>query len=76
MGRWHETEVLELDSLGSRKQKVHERTTNMAARAEVTAKRPAVKRQAWKDLGSHYKEIREVTPATALCGRSRIGARV
>ena len=32
----------------------------MAARAEATARRPAVKRQAWKDLGSHYKEIREV----------------
>ena len=32
----------------------------MAARAEVIARRPAVKRQAWKDLGSHYKEIREI----------------
>jgi glucose-6-phosphate isomerase len=32
----------------------------MAARAEVIGRRPAVKRQAWKDLGSHYKEIREV----------------
>jgi len=32
----------------------------MAARAEATVRRPAVKRQAWKDLGSHYKEIREV----------------
>jgi glucose-6-phosphate isomerase len=32
----------------------------MAARAEAITRRPAVKRQAWKDLGSHYKEIREV----------------
>jgi glucose-6-phosphate isomerase len=32
----------------------------MAARAEVIARRPAVKRQAWKDLGSHYKEIRDL----------------
>ncbi len=32
----------------------------MAARAEAIARRPAVKRQAWKNLGSHYKEIREV----------------
>jgi glucose-6-phosphate isomerase len=32
----------------------------MAARAEGTTRRPAVKRQAWKDLGCHYKEIREV----------------
>jgi glucose-6-phosphate isomerase len=33
---------------------------NMAAHAEAITRRPAVKRQAWKDLGSHYKEIREV----------------
>ncbi len=32
----------------------------MAARAEVIARRPAVKRQAWKNLESHYKEIREI----------------
>ncbi len=32
----------------------------MAARTEAIAKRPAVKRQAWKDLGAHYKEIQEV----------------
>ncbi|MGA2357328.1 MAG: glucose-6-phosphate isomerase [Terriglobales bacterium] len=32
----------------------------MAARAEVIARRPAVKRQAWKNLGAHYKEIQEV----------------
>jgi glucose-6-phosphate isomerase len=32
----------------------------MAARAETITRRPAVKRQAWKNLGSHYKEIREV----------------
>jgi glucose-6-phosphate isomerase len=32
----------------------------MAARVEAIARRPAVKRQAWKDLGAHYKEIREV----------------
>src|SRR5208337_4986737 len=32
----------------------------MAARAEATVRRPAVKRQAWKNLGSHYKEIRDL----------------
>jgi glucose-6-phosphate isomerase len=32
----------------------------MAARAEVIARRPAVKRQTWKDLGAHYKEIQDV----------------
>jgi glucose-6-phosphate isomerase len=32
----------------------------MAARVEATKKSPAVKRQAWKDLGSHYKKIRDV----------------
>lgn len=32
----------------------------MAAPAEAIARRPAVKRQAWKDLGPHYKEIREI----------------
>ena len=37
-----------------------ERTTKMAARAQAISKGPALKRQAWKDLGIHYKEIREV----------------
>jgi glucose-6-phosphate isomerase len=32
----------------------------MAARVEAITKRPAVKRQAWKDLGSHYKKTREL----------------
>jgi glucose-6-phosphate isomerase len=32
----------------------------MAARAQAISKGPALKRQAWKDLGIHYKEIREV----------------
>jgi glucose-6-phosphate isomerase len=32
----------------------------MAARAEAMARRPAVKRQAWKELGAHYKEVHEV----------------
>jgi len=32
----------------------------MAARAQAISKGPALKRQAWKDLGSHFKEIREV----------------
>ena len=32
----------------------------MAARAEAITKRPAAKRQAWKNLGSHYKEIRDL----------------
>src|SRR5450432_459622 len=31
----------------------------MAARVKVKARRPAVKRKAWKDLGSHYKRIRD-----------------
>jgi glucose-6-phosphate isomerase len=32
----------------------------MAARAQAITKGPALKRQAWKDLGIHFKEIREV----------------
>src|SRR5271170_4725331 len=32
----------------------------MAARVEAITRRPAVKGQAWKNLGAHYKEIREV----------------
>jgi len=32
----------------------------MPARAEAMPKRPAAKRRAWKDLGSHYKEIRSL----------------
>src|SRR5271168_4207776 len=32
----------------------------MATRVVAMAKRPAVKHQAWKDLGSHHKEIREI----------------
>jgi glucose-6-phosphate isomerase len=32
----------------------------MAARVESITRRPAVKPQAWRELGSHYKEIREV----------------
>ena len=32
----------------------------MAARAQAISKGPALKRQAWKDLASHYKELREV----------------
>jgi glucose-6-phosphate isomerase len=32
----------------------------MAARVEPINKRPAVKRQAWKDLGAHYKKIRDL----------------
>jgi glucose-6-phosphate isomerase len=31
----------------------------MAARVEAITRRPALKRQAWKDLGAHYKEIRD-----------------
>ena len=31
----------------------------MAAHAEPITKRPATRRQAWKDLGAHYKKIRE-----------------
>ena len=31
----------------------------MAAHAETITKRPATRRQAWKDLGAHYKKIRE-----------------
>jgi glucose-6-phosphate isomerase len=32
----------------------------MAARAQAISKGPALKRQTWKDLGVHYKEIRDV----------------
>jgi len=32
----------------------------MAAHAESITRRPAVKRQAWKDLGAHYKRIAEL----------------
>jgi len=32
----------------------------MATRAETISKRPAVKRQAWKDLGAHYKKVQEL----------------
>ncbi len=32
----------------------------MAARAEAIARRPASKRQAWKDLAAHYKKIQDV----------------
>jgi glucose-6-phosphate isomerase len=31
----------------------------MAARLEAITRRPALKRRAWKDLGAHYKEIRD-----------------
>ncbi len=31
----------------------------MAARVDAIPRRPAVKRQAWKDLGAHYKKIRD-----------------
>jgi glucose-6-phosphate isomerase len=32
----------------------------MATRAEAISKRPAVRRQAWKDLGAHYKKVQEL----------------
>jgi glucose-6-phosphate isomerase len=32
----------------------------MAARAQAIANRPTSKRQAWKDLGAHYKKIRKL----------------
>jgi glucose-6-phosphate isomerase len=32
----------------------------MAARVEAITRRPALKRRAWKDLGAHYKEIRDL----------------
>ena len=32
----------------------------MAARVNAIAKRPVAKRQAWKDLGSNYKKVREL----------------
>src|SRR5271166_5409867 len=31
----------------------------MAARVEAITRRPAVKRRAWKELGAHYKKVRE-----------------
>src|ERR1700693_746075 len=32
----------------------------MAARVEAITKRPTAKRQAWKDLRTHYKKVREL----------------
>jgi glucose-6-phosphate isomerase len=32
----------------------------MATHAQAVSKRPAVKRQAWKDLGAHYKKVQEL----------------
>jgi glucose-6-phosphate isomerase len=32
----------------------------MATRSEAISKRPAVRRQAWKDLGAHYKKVQEL----------------
>ena len=32
----------------------------MAARVEAITRRPAVKRQAWKDLGVHYKKVQDL----------------
>ena len=32
----------------------------MAARVEAIPRRPTIKRQAWKDLGAHYRRIREL----------------
>jgi glucose-6-phosphate isomerase len=32
----------------------------MASRAEAISRRPAGKRQTWKDVGAHYKKIRDV----------------
>ena len=32
----------------------------MAARVEAIAKRPSARRQAWKDLGAHYKKVRDL----------------
>jgi glucose-6-phosphate isomerase len=32
----------------------------MAARVQAITKTPALKRQAWKDLGSHFKKVREL----------------
>ena len=32
----------------------------MAARVEAIAKRPSAQRQAWKDLGAHYKKVRDL----------------
>jgi glucose-6-phosphate isomerase len=31
----------------------------MAARVEAITRRPALKRQAWKELGAHYKDVRD-----------------
>jgi glucose-6-phosphate isomerase len=40
--------------------KGQEGITNMASRAEAISRRPAGKRQTWKDVGAHYKKIRDV----------------
>jgi glucose-6-phosphate isomerase len=32
----------------------------MAARVEAITRRPAVKYQAWKDLGAHFKKVRDL----------------
>ena len=37
-----------------------ERTRDMAASGETITRRSAVRRQAWKDLGTHYKKITEL----------------
>ena len=48
----------------------------MAARAEATVRRPAVKRQAWKNLESHYKEIRGLHLRQLFAGDPKRGTRL
>jgi glucose-6-phosphate isomerase len=48
----------------------------MAARVEAITRRPAVKRQAWKDLGAHYKEIREVHLRQLFADDAKRGTRL
>ena len=48
----------------------------MAARAEAITKRPAMKRRAWKDLGAHYKQIRDLHLRQLFADEPKRGARL
>src|SRR6266852_4118908 len=48
----------------------------MAAHVEAIAKRPTLKRQAWKDLGAHYKKVRELHLRQLFADDPRRGERL
>ncbi|HWY54865.1 MAG TPA: glucose-6-phosphate isomerase [Terriglobales bacterium] len=48
----------------------------MAARVEAITRRPALKRRVWKDLGAHYKEIRDSHLRQLFADDSRRGERL